>query len=148
MYALEQAENGKAQIWTSALTLAEVWKKKCEGKNARLQENRDRAFEDYIEKDFIIKASVDADVGTLARKLLRKHPGLRKPNDAIHVATCLLNNIDELHTFDGKHLLGLDDRLPRSDQKRLSICQPPEPPADPQGELDLETDKTKDDGSD
>ena len=66
-------------------------------------------------------------MGTLARRLLRKHPGLGKPQDAIHVASCLVANLDELHTFDGSDLLKFNDKLQRSDNIKLKICKPPFP---------------------
>lgn len=135
MYTLDLAEKGSAQIWTSAFTLAEVWKRKCEGEKVGIQQGKDREFEDYIEKEFIIKVAVDVDVGNLARRLLRQFPDLGKPQDAIHVATCLLNNVDQLHTFDGGDLLKLDGEFPRIDRKMLTICLPPAPPEDPQGNM-------------
>lgn len=140
MHVIDLAENGAAQIWTSAFTLAEVWKRKCDGDNVQLQQDKDRSFENYIEKEFITKVSVDADVGNLARRLLRKFPTLGKPQDAIHVATCLLNNLDELHTFDEDHLTRFDGRIPRMDHKKLVICAPPAPPEDPQDEMFTEGD--------
>lgn len=127
-YVLELAEAGKIEIWTSALTLAEVYKTKCEGKNASIPETGDKGFEDVIESEFIKIVSVNVDVGIVARRLLRKYPGLRKPQDAIHVATCVLNNIDEMHTFDDTDLSKFDGQMLRIDHAELRICPPPEPP--------------------
>ena len=93
-----------------------------------IQEAQDRAFEDYIEAEFVRKINVDVDVGNLARRLLRLHPGLGKPQDAVHVASCLLANLDELHTFDRSDLLRFDGALLRRDKVRLKICMPPAPP--------------------
>ena len=126
-YVIEQARSGTAELWTSAFTLAEVWKRKCEGELVSLPEASDDAFEDFIEKEFIRKIQVDVDVGTLARRLLRKYPGLGKPQDAIHVASCLLNNIDEMHTFDESHLIKFNGQLPRLDRVKLTIGPPPDP---------------------
>jgi len=134
-YVIELAENGEAEIWTSAFTLAEVWKRKCAEEYVGLQEAKDRDFENYIEKEFIKKVSVDVDVGSVARRLLRKYPGLGKPQDAIHVATALLSNVDELHTFDGSDLLRFDGKLPRLDKIKLHIQPPPERPKAPQAEM-------------
>lgn len=125
---IDLAKNGNAELWTSAFTLAEVWKKKCDAAKVGIQEEQDRAFEDYIEQEFIKKTNVDVDVGNLARRLLRRYPGLGKPQDAVHVASCLLANIDELHTFDGTDLLKFDGLLPRLDKVKLRICAPPQPP--------------------
>ncbi len=104
---MQLADDGKVELCTSAFTLAEVWKKKCGDEHASILEEKDRTFEDFIESESIIKFNVDVDVGNLARRLLRRHPEIGKPQDAIHVASCLLNNVDELHTFDGEDLLAL-----------------------------------------
>ena len=127
-YVIEQAESGDAGIWTSAFTLAEVWKRKCEGSQASIAQAKDKDFEDFIEKEFVRKIQVDVDVGNLARRLLRQYPGLGKPQDAIHVASCLLNNIDEMHTFDSSNLIKFDGEIPRIDRVKLIICEPPERP--------------------
>lgn len=134
-YVIDLAEAGKVELWTSAFTLAEVWKRKCAEENVGIQQSKDRDFENYIEKEFITKVSVDIDVGNLARRLLREIPGLGKPQDAIHVASCLLNNIDELHTFDDENLIRFDGQLPRWDKLKLRICPPPERPENPQAEM-------------
>ena len=62
---------------------------------------------------------VDFDVGVLARRLLRKYPEIAKPQDGIHLATALLNNVDELHTYDRENLIGLSDKIDRRDGKKL-----------------------------
>jgi len=132
LYVTEEAEGGRVEIWTSAFTLAEVYKKKCSGESSGIPAAKDKDFENYIEQEFVTKVQVDVDVGLLARRLLRQFPTIKKPQDAIHVATCLLNNLDELHTFDGSDLLALDGKIPRQDQRYLRICLPPERPVDPQ----------------
>ena len=131
-YVIQLAESGNAEIWTSAFTLAEVYKRKCENSNAALPAPDDRKFEDFIEQPFIKKAAVDVDVGTLARRLLRSFPELKKPQDAVHLATCLLQNLDEMHTFDEDNLLPLDGKIKRKDKLELVINQPPAPPKEAQ----------------
>lgn len=54
--------------------------------------------------------------------MMGKHSGL-KPPDATHLATALIANVDEMHTFDEK-LLALDGRLTKSDRTMLKICKP------------------------
>ena len=126
-YQIELAKKGEVEIWTSSISLAEVFKKKCEGKDQSLEESKDVEFEKYVEQDFLVEVQVDHDVGLLARRLLRKYPALKKPNDAIHLATALLNNVDEMHTFDAENLLILGSQLDRADGKKLVICKPPQP---------------------
>lgn len=131
-HTIELAEAGKVEIWTSAFTLAEVFKRRIDSNLVfTLDEDKDKDFEDYIEKDFVIIVQVDVEVGTAARRLLRAYPDIGKPQDAIHVATALLYDIDELHTFDRVDLLGLNGILDRNDGQKLAICPPPKPPPPP-----------------
>jgi predicted nucleic acid-binding protein len=134
-YVVDQARGRAMQIWTSSISLAEVFKKKCEGKNVALEESRDVDFEKYIEQEFLTEVQVDHDIGLLARRLLRRFPELKKPNDAIHLATAMLNNLYEFHTFDEDNLLLLNGKIDRMDGAPLVICIPPEKPIDPQGGL-------------
>lgn len=136
-FVIEQAELGAVELWTSAFTLAEVWKRKCEGATVSLPQSNDTNFEDFIEKEFIRKIQVDVNVGNLARRLLRQYPGLGKPQDAIHVASCLLNNIDEMHTFDTSDLIKFDGTIPRIDKVKLTICLPPTRPKSENGQVEF-----------
>jgi predicted nucleic acid-binding protein len=130
-FVIEEAKNKKVEIWTSNFTLAEVYKRACNGEQRGLLQEQDQAFEDYILQDFVTRVQVDYDVGVLARRLLRTYPVIQKPQDGIHLATALLNNLDELHTFDRENLLGLSDKIDRKDTKKLRICGPPKRPAPP-----------------
>lgn len=127
-YILAQAKDGKCEIWTSSFCLAEVYKRKCDNVPVGIAEQQDAYFEDLIEQEFIKKVSVDMDVGKVDRRLLRSFPKIGKPQDAVHVATCLLSNVDELHTYDRKDLLDLTGQLERFDREKLTIYEPPEPP--------------------
>ncbi|MER8653432.1 PIN domain-containing protein [Mesorhizobium sp. M0847] len=132
-HIIERAQRGEVKIWTSAFTLAEVYKPNKE--SDLLSEPDDKAFEDYIEQDFVTLVQVDMDIGVAARRLLRKHASIRKPQDAIHIATALLNNVDELHTFDRNDMLALDGRLNRADGTKLRIVTPQPPPHPDEGTL-------------
>jgi predicted nucleic acid-binding protein len=127
-YFIERAQKNEIRIWTSTFTLAEVYKRKCDGEQKGIAETQDRAFEDYLSQEYVILAQVDVDVGKLARLLLRKYPTIGKPQDAIHVATAVLYGVDELHTFDRDDLLKLDGQIARIDGGKLKICKPEIPP--------------------
>ena len=142
-FVIEQAQKGKVEIWTSAFTLAEVFKKKCSGVHAGLEPVDDEAFEDYLAQDFIQRVQVDSDIGTMARRLLRRFPAIKKPQDAIHVATAAMNDVDELHTFDGADLLRLDGQIPMANGQMLRICKPPSPPDPHKGTLFEEPPSTR-----
>lgn len=124
---IDLATKGEVQLWTSSLTLAEVFKKKRDGHTLSIDEAHDADFEKYVEQEFLTEVQLDHDIGVLARRLLRTHPELKKPADAIHLASAALNNLDEFHTFDGDNLLSLNGKIQRRDGKMLVICIPPEP---------------------
>jgi predicted nucleic acid-binding protein len=127
-HILNEARNGNVEIWTSAFTLAEVFKTSSEGKHISLPESKDHEFENYIQQDFFQLVQVDFDIGVLARRLLREHVPLKKPPDAIHLATAVINNLDEFHTFDDVNLTPLSGLVNRADGVGLLICFPQEPP--------------------
>lgn len=64
-----------------------------------------------------------------ARDLFRQHmaDGLKKPQDALHLAVAVLENVSEMHTFDNKDLLRLNGKVRRDDGTLLTICTPPVP---------------------
>lgn len=130
-YVIDEAKNGKAEIWTSNFTLAEVYKRPCDGDMKGFSVAEDVPFEDYMLQDFVTRVQVDFAVGTLARRLLRNYPAIVKPQDGIHLATALLNNVDQLHTYDRENLLGLSGLIDRPDGAKLQICHPPKRPAPP-----------------
>lgn len=121
---LESAKKGEIEIWSSTVTLAEVFKKKCGIVTIAIDPAKDEDFERYLEQDFVVDVQVDRDVGIHARRLLRKHPELKKPMDAVHLASALLNNVDEFHTFDDENLLPLNGKVLRRDGKPLHILKP------------------------
>jgi predicted nucleic acid-binding protein len=130
-YVVEEAKAKRVEIWTSNFTLAEVYKRACDDEQKSLLPTQDRAFEDLILQDFVQRVQVDYDIGALARRLLRSYPAIAKPQDGIHLATALLNNVDELHTFDRENLIDLSEKIARKDGKMLKIGAPPRRPAPP-----------------
>lgn len=130
-YIIEMAQKGEIEIWTSAFTLAEVFKRRCGSETSEMPASDDQAFEDYLAQEYIQLVQVDVDVGTAARRLLRKFPAIGKPQDAIHVATAAIHSVDALHTFDRSDLLGLDGLIPMANGGKLKICVPPNPPVVP-----------------
>lgn len=130
-YLIDRAKGGDVEIWTSMFTLAEVYKRQCDGELKGIPPKQDQAFEDLILQNFVQRVQVDFDIGVLARRLLRLHPEIRKPQDGIHLASALLNDLDELHTFDRENLTDLSGKILRKDGKPLLINSPPAPPPPP-----------------
>lgn len=133
---LDRAKAGHLMIWTSSLTLAEVYKFKCDGPKA-LALDQDRLFEQYVESEFVVEVQVDHAIATLARRLCREHPPLKKPNDGVHLASAVLSNVDQFHTFDADDLLALAGKVNRADGTILTMCEPEGPAYGQTGALDL-----------
>ncbi|MCW5664040.1 MAG: PIN domain-containing protein [Piscinibacter sp.] len=145
-HVLELARRGDVEIWTSSLTLAEVFRKQCGDPGARhasLTEEQDKPFEEFIAQDFVVEVQLDHGIAVAARRLLRKHPRLKKPQDAVHLATAADCDVDEFHTFDGVNLLPLNGDIFTKAGKALKICNPPEPPRDLFTDADEAAQKTE-----
>lgn len=121
--AWTHAEKGAIEIWTSFYSFAEVFKAKCEGK-AKPTDEEEEKIDRLFQNDFIVPVPVDRRIALLARRLMRKHPECKKPQDGVHLATALVHNVLEMHTFDGSDLLDLDGKVARADGEKLTICQP------------------------
>lgn len=128
-YIYKQGQNGEIEILTSTFALAEVFRLKCEDSEKQLPEEKDQIFEDILDQEFVVYVQLTREIGRFARRLLRRTEGLKVPQDAIHLASAAWNNVDELQTFDGNHLLHLDGEVERRDGQKLKICIPQVPPA-------------------
>lgn len=129
----KEAEASQTQIYTSFFTFTEVFKAKCEGKAKPLAEADDRRVEELLRQKWIRPLILDERIATAARRLMRYHPECKKPSDAVHLATAMAINVDEMNTYDGSDLLGLSEKVNRADGKPLKICPPsplPKPPKD------------------
>jgi predicted nucleic acid-binding protein len=101
---IDAAKAGQFKIYTSALTLAEVYKNKKDPSHYLTdQENED--LRPYFREDFIQLIETDRDVGEKANLLCRTHkakpdqPALR-PNDAIHIASAEKAGCDAILAYD------------------------------------------------
>ena len=103
---------------------------KCSDNATGIDAGDDKSFDDYIEQEFVKLIQVDSDVGRSARRLLRRYPIIGKPQDAVHVASALIENVHKLHTFDRQDLQSLDRTLKCVDGTPLLI-RPPPPSPDP-----------------
>ncbi len=114
---IAEAKKGKIEILTSTLSLVEV----C--KDPMIRTSKEDQIGAYFENDYILLMNLDRLIGEHARQLMTvRHAGL-KPPDAVHVASSVVGQVSELHTFDGK-LLELDGEVIRLDGGKLRICMP------------------------
>lgn len=126
--ALEQAEQGRLLIVTSALTLAEVLALRGKDKlpaDAAVK----KTVVDFFKNEYIAVQNVTRQVAELARDLVWDH-GVR-PKDAVHVASALAVEAPILETFD-QDLIRKSGTIGASPP--LIIREPPKPA---QGKLRL-----------
>ena len=117
-----KAKGGELQIWTSAFCLAEVYKLKCEGEWTALEPENDAKIDNLFDQDFVKIVQVDSEIARLAKRLLRTYDKLRKPSDAIHLATAVQWDIEQFHTYDHSDLIGLVVKT--SNGSAMDICKP------------------------
>lgn len=117
---LDDATKGAAEIMTSALSLSEVNRPSPDQDGLAGTTDKLAAF---FENDFIVVVMLDRQVGELARALMQKGYAKLKPLDAVHIASALVANVDEMHSFDDD-VLSLDERIEKKDGNPLKICKP------------------------
>jgi len=127
-YYYTKAKSDEAEIWTSLLNYVEIFKYRNEDANPKpwSVENTQK-IRDIMEQPFVVRLNVDFNVVIRARELLRTVPELKRPNDAIHLASALLFDVEEMHTYDRPHLLALNSKVARADGSFLKICVPAVP---------------------
>ncbi len=134
-WLIERAERGEVEIWTSTITLAEVYKVRQSGD---ADPEADKKLDDFLSQPYIVHVQVDWDIAMEARRLLRaKLPGLKKPNDAIHLACAVWYDIETFHTFDRDDLLPLTGLVKCRNGKSITVCKPPDRPPPQEPELPL-----------
>jgi predicted nucleic acid-binding protein len=134
-WVIERAEVGEVEIWTSTITLAEVYKIRRPGD---ADPEGDKKLDEFLSQPYIVHVQVDQDVAMEAQRLPRaKLPGLRKPNDAIHLASAVWHNIEVFHTFDRDDLLPLDGLVKCQNGEPITVSKPPERPPPDEPELPL-----------
>ena len=126
----EAAEGGELVIVTSTLTFSEVCKVRCdEGSGQprnKMSEDGDSYLDVFFDNDFFWPIEVSTSIAIQARKLFRRHREIGIVNDAIHLATALAENVDEMHTYDGNDLLGLSGKIMTANGDPL-VIRPPKP---------------------
>jgi predicted nucleic acid-binding protein len=121
---VEAAEQGQVTIVTSALTIAEV----TGGQQTAFRPEVHKAIHEFFSQPFVSIVSVDRFVAERAQELridrlqqrARKLPG----NDAIHLATALMSNVDELFSYDDDDLCNLTGVYITNIRQSLTIRHP------------------------
>jgi predicted nucleic acid-binding protein len=119
---IADAQSGRIQIVTSALTLAECVRPACDT-TPNLKQGEDDLIPEFFDYDFIEMVNVDYLIAYHARKLQIGIPKAIKPYDAIHLATATTEGVDMMFTYDDKLI-----RLHQHDElNNLTVCFPCRP---------------------
>jgi predicted nucleic acid-binding protein len=118
------AKKGNVEIWTSTIAYAEVFKVKEISGAPRPLDEQNRMIEAVLRQPFVQLVEVNALVGLRARELLQTYVQLKKPYDAVHLASAVHFNLDAMHTYDDVNLLRLNGQVKRRDGKLLEIIKP------------------------
>jgi predicted nucleic acid-binding protein len=121
---VQAAEQGQITIITSALTIAEV----TGGQRTASRPEVHAAIREFFSQPFVSLMSVDRFVAERAQQLridrlqqrMRKLPG----NDAIHLATALMSDVDELFSYDDDDLCNLTGVYLTNAHRSLTIRHP------------------------
>ncbi len=97
---LDDAEQGKIRIYTSALTITEVLKYK----GAKpISKDKKEILKAFFQNDYITIVQVDRWVGFAAQELVWDN-GI-PPKDSLHVASALHAKVDVIETYDNDDLI-------------------------------------------
>jgi predicted nucleic acid-binding protein len=119
------ARDGKAEIWTSTLSMIEC--RRIEGESSSqkpMSEVNGNKISDIFKQQFIKPIPMAVDIAESGRQLWRQTPGLGKYQDAIHLASALRWSVETMHTYDRDDLLHLSDKFDCRNGNRLKICYP------------------------
>lgn len=126
-YWLTRAKRGDDELYTSSLTLAEVVKRKCDGKPLEITPSDDAVFQSLFDQEWVFEINVDHAVGVRARQLSREFAlkgKVLKPADAIHLASAVLY-CDRMFTLDHSDLGSMNGQVRKVDGTLLEIGPPP-----------------------
>jgi predicted nucleic acid-binding protein len=122
----EGAQRGGYEIWTSVYAYLEVLKIRADSADPIPLEESNRIIDEMFQQHHVRRVQLDVEIARLARDLKQRYhdQGLASRPDTIYLATALYYNLDELHTWDRKHLLQFDRKIKRRDGEFLRILIP------------------------
>jgi predicted nucleic acid-binding protein len=128
-FVVKQAENRLYPMYTSYLTMAEVFKKKGDGKQSLTDTENGRIMQ-YFQNDWIEWIPVERLIGEDANALLVQHRAERlMPCDAVHLACALRAKCDVLLAWDGplRKIKRSDIRIEYPDTFAIPVIPKPVP---------------------
>ncbi|MCF3592464.1 PIN domain-containing protein [Rhodobacteraceae bacterium LMO-12] len=119
------ARDGKAEIWTSTLSMIECRKIGAESTRVKpMSVENGKKIADIFRQQFIKPIPMAVDIAEMGRNLWRDTSGLGKYQDAVHLASALRWSIETMHTYDRADLLHLSDKFACQNGTLLNICYP------------------------
>lgn len=123
----EHARQGKYELWTSTLSMVECRRLESETNATKpLSDENEKTISDLFLQSFVKPIPMTLDIAESARKIWRVTPGLKKYQDAVHLASAIRWDTLVLHTYDRDDLLHLDGAFKCKNGEALQICYPDE----------------------
>lgn len=122
----EGAQRGVYEIWTSTYCYIELrYGIAPHGKTYPPAESDER-FEKLLIQPYVKRVQLSVPIAKRARQIKRElhKDGLGKRSDAVHLATALFTNCQELHTWDEGDLLQFDGKVNCRNGQPLRIVKP------------------------
>ena len=119
------ARNGKAEIWTSTLSMIECrWVAGEKDTPRPYDPQHDATITNLFRQSFVKPIPMAVDISESARKIWRETSEISSYQDAVHLASSLRWDVETMHTYDSKDLLGLSERFDCRNGRPLMICYP------------------------
>ncbi len=104
------AENGELEIVTSIFTSVEIcYLDKTQLTKPHFTIEQENKIVEFLDNPYIKLRQIDRDVARKSRSIVRNIPGI-KPADALHLATAILYEVNEVQTYD-PHLLSISEKM-------------------------------------
>jgi predicted nucleic acid-binding protein len=117
----EASEEGKTQIVTSCLTIAEC-------PNLTQNEEQEKAIADFFTNKCVVVVDVQRWISQKSREIRREtnhwHTKTLNIQDSLHLATAVYANVDRVLTYDETDLIPLSKRFRTRDGRPLPISKP------------------------
>jgi predicted nucleic acid-binding protein len=118
------AQQGKFEIWTSTVSMVEVFHLGIE-KPPYEDAKHLTSIKELFEQQFIKRIPLDVEVAGKARGVRRNNPSI-KVGDSIHLASALVKAISPLHTWDHDDLVSLSGKFSMKQQSGKLIIETPQ----------------------
>jgi hypothetical protein len=121
------ARNGHYELWTSTLSFMEVRRLDSEKADTKpLSAESAKKIADIFKQPFVKPIPLSVDIAERSREIWRETAGLKKWQDAAHLASALRWNVAVMHTYDSADLLHLTMKFTCKNGAKLPIVYPDE----------------------